>query len=210
MKKILAIILASLMIFALVACNETEKETETPTTAPTEAPTEEPTEAPVVLDYANATELLTKVWNALSDEYKFMSFGGFMSEMVNNAPGGYPLDNADAVAELSSMLYFPAEEAGKLVSASSLLHGMMLNNFTCGAYQFADAETAQAMAQTLTDAILNAHFMCGFPEKVTTVVAPRNYVIVVIGLGEFCVDPFVEAAVAAVEGAEVFADQVIG
>ncbi|MBP5294774.1 MAG: hypothetical protein J6Y95_03545, partial [Lachnospiraceae bacterium] len=49
MKKILAILLAAVFAFTMLACNKkpTEPTTEAPTTAaPTEKPTEAPTEAP--------------------------------------------------------------------------------------------------------------------------------------------------------------------
>lgn len=217
MKKILAIILASLMLLSFAACdngNQEETTTEAPvnneeTTAANNDTTETETEAVVELAYADSVELLTLIWNSYADDEKFMVWGGDYVTMVDGAPGAFSLEGEEAAGSMNSLLSYPTEDFDKLVDAASLLHGMMLNNFTSAAYHYGDAETASAMVENIKNSVLNTQFMCGFPEKLAIITAPGNYVIMVYGHGEGCVDPFVEKTLGAIDGAEVVVNQLI-
>ena len=51
MKKLLAMLLALVMVLSFAACGTTEEPVEEPTDAPVEEPTEEPTEEPAEATY---------------------------------------------------------------------------------------------------------------------------------------------------------------
>ncbi len=218
MKKILAIILASLMLLAFVACDNEETTTEADTqnkiesteadTTVSETESESETESVVELPYNSAEELLNLVWNALSEDYKFMSMGGDYDHIVNG-PGKFHLDGENAAGSINSMLHYPTADFDKLQDAASHVHGMLANNYTCGAYKFADAATASAMVETLKAEILNTEWMCGFPEKLVIATAPGNYVIVMYGLGEYCVDPISTQLTTTIAGAEIVVSEVL-
>ncbi len=196
MKKILAIILASLMLLTFVACNSEE----TTTAAETD---------PVIeLPYNSAEELLTMVWNAMPEENKFMAMGGDYDHIVDG-PGKFYLDGENAEGSINAMLQYPAADFSKLQGAASLIHGMLANNFTCGAYKFADAATASSMVENLKSEIMNANWMCGFPEKLVIITAPGNYVVVMYGLAEYCVDPIANQFTTTIDGAQIVVSEVL-
>ncbi len=213
MKKILAIILASLMLLTLVACNDNETNTEDTTagkveTTETETDSKETeTEAPE-LAYNSAEELLSLVWNALSDDYKFMAMGGDYDH-IENGPGKFHFDIENAADGLNAMTKYPAADFEKLEGAATLVHGMLANNFTCGAFKFANEADAAAMVEKLKAEVMNAEWMCGFPEKLVIITAPGNYVISMYGLGEYCVDPIANQFQTSVDGAEVVVNETL-
>ena len=187
MKKLIALLLALVMIVGLVACGKTPAENpETPDAPVVEDPATEPTpEAtePVVAGPASALELLETVWGLYGDDEKFFAFGGDGLNMVDGAPGAY----TDMEA-LQSQLLVPAEEQAKVAEIASLFHGMMLNNFTCGAFKMAEGEDAAAFAETMYTAVTTNQWMCGFPEKFM-IATVGDYVVMVFGLGDV-VDTF--------------------
>ena len=188
MKKLIALLLALVMVIGLVACgnnNETPEVPENNDNAQTpETPeTPEVPEEPVVTGPATALELLETVWGLYGEDEKFFVFGGDGMNMVDGAPGAY----TDMEA-LQSQLLVPAEEQDKVSEIASLFHGMMLNNFTCGAFKMAEGVDAAAFADTLYTAVTGNQWMCGFPEKVMIAVV-GDYVVMVFGLTDV-VDTF--------------------
>ena len=170
MKKIIAMLLVLTLAMGLIACGNT---TNTPET----------TEA--ALAEKNAVEVLTKIWNGVPEDNKFFSMGGDMNNMVDNAPGAYSLTDEG----LTSTLLIPAEEIANVSEAASLVHGMMLNNFTCGAFKVTG--DVNAFAEAMHTAIANNRWMCGQPEKMVIAVI-GEYVIALFGIND-AVDPFVDA-----------------
>ncbi|MBR0443647.1 MAG: hypothetical protein IIX15_04835 [Clostridia bacterium] len=196
MKKILAILLAAMMLLSVVACaNNDNNEPETPD---------------VELAYDSAEALMTMIWNAFGDEEKFFVGGGDYEHMVMDAPGKFHLDIEEAAASLNAMTHYPVAAFDKLTDAATVMHGMLQNNFTAAAFCFANAEDASAMAETMKNLYPSVQWACGFPEKFAVITAPGNYVIVVYGLGEYCVDPFVAYATETIDGAVVVANQNLG
>ena len=184
MKKLIALLLALVLVMGLVACGakNTENPTEEPTAAPTDAPTEAPTD-PAPAGPASALELLETVWALYTDDEKFPTFGGDGLNMVDGAPGAYT-----DMEGLESQLLVPADKQADVAEIASLFHGMMLNNFTCGAFKLAEGVDAAAFADVMKEAVTNNRWMCGFPEKYMVAIV-GDCVVLVFGLND-AVNPF--------------------
>ena len=203
MKKLIALLLALVMVIGMVACGKTPAET--PDTPNTDTPAPEATEPeatepeatePVVAGPATALELLETVWGLFGEDEKFFVFGGDGLNMVDGAPGAY----TDMEA-LQSQLLVPVEEQDKVTEIASLFHGMMLNNFSCGAFKLAEGVDAAAFADTMYAAVTGNQWMCGFPEKVMIAVV-GDCVVMVFGLND-AVNPFEAKLTEAYPDAEV-------
>ena len=192
MKKLIALLLALTLVMGLVACGTTTNNNET--TAGTEAPAT--TEAPVVAGPATALELLETVWGLYGEDEKFPTFGGDGLNMVDGAPGAY----TDMEALQSQLMVAPEEQA-KVTEIASLFHGMMLNNFSCGAFKLAEGVDAAAFADTLHTAVTGNQWMCGFPEKVMIAIV-GDCVVMVFGLND-AVNPFEAKLTEAYASAEI-------
>lgn len=144
MKKIIAILMAAVMLLTFAACGAQEEKNETVSISP--------------------LELLTNTWNGIAEDDRFYVIGGDYSEenMVENAAGVY--STAD-LSELDRVLGFPEAEGSKVLAAASLTHGMLANNFTLGAYQIAAGTDMDTLANALVENIQARQWMCGFPEQ---------------------------------------------
>lgn len=74
MKKIVSLILALTMAFAMTACGGKAEET-----------------VPVQQMSASALEVLETIWGDYAEEEKFAVIGGSMAAPVDGAPGSYDL-----------------------------------------------------------------------------------------------------------------------
>lgn len=160
MKKLIALLLVMVMAMGLIACGNNAN-----TTTTTEG----------VQGPASALELLETVWAAHAEDEKFFTMGGDMNNMVDNAPGKYDL----ADEGLTSTLLIPEAEIANVDEAASLVHGMMLNNFTCGAFHVTG--DVKAFADAMNTAITNNRWMCGMPEKMLVAIV-GEYVVATFGL----------------------------
>jgi hypothetical protein len=202
MKKMIAMLLAALMVMSMVACGEEpatnpENPTENNTPETTVPPT---TEAPAVA--ASALEILETVWAQFGDDEKFFVMGGDFEAMVDGAPGKVTATNVDF---LTGNLIVPAEQTANVTDAASLIHAMNANTFTCAAYA---VEDAQAFAGAMQAAIQGNHWMCGFPEKLL-IAEVGGYVVVVFGHGD-AVTPFQTKLTAAYPTTNILVDEAIG
>ena len=77
MKKFLTMLLALVMVLSLAACSS-QKGGDVNGGFP-----------------ASAVDLLTAVWNAYPESEKFSVVGGSLDNPVDNAPGAFPVDDAD-------------------------------------------------------------------------------------------------------------------
>ena len=123
MKKITSLALALALALTLTACG---KKDNTAGSGDSSVP-------------ADATALLTAVWDAHSDDEKFPAAGGDYEN--------------------------PVEDAGKIDGAASLSHMMNANTFTCGAFHVTSKDDVETVASDLRDAIQSKQWMCGFPDK---------------------------------------------
>ena len=212
MKKLISLLLVLVMVAAMAAgCSQ--KDANTDTTATTAAPVEtteapaETTEATEELeDFTVATQpaaepgtalaLLQDVWALFGEDEKFFVFGGDGLNMVDGAPGAY----TDMEA-LTVQLLVPAQNQADVTEIASLFHGMMVNNFTAGAFKLAEGVDAAAFAETMYNAAKNNQWMCGMPEKVMVAVVD-DIVVLVFGLNDV-VNTFETKLAEAYEGAEV-------
>ena len=185
MKKLLALLLALVLVMGLVACGEKE---------PEEPEVPETTADLAIESPASALELLEKVWNLY--EEKFYAFGGDGLNIVDGAPGAY----TDMEA-LQSQLLVPVDQQANISEIASLFHGMMANNFTCGAFKMADGVDAAAFADTMYEAAMNNQWMCGIPERVMVAVV-GDCVVMVFGLND-AVNPFEAKLMEAYSYAEI-------
>jgi hypothetical protein len=102
----------------------------------------------------------------------------------------------------------PVAEVANLESAASMFNMMNVNVFNCYTLQLKAGTDVAASINAIKENILNRQWICGAPEKLVIVECPGDYIMVVWGAVEFggIVNPFVEGAVAAVEGATVVVD----
>ena len=192
MKKLIALLLAMVLVMSLVACGN--KTPDTPVVDDKPVDDTPATDAPT--GPASALELLETVWALYTDDDKFPVFGGDGLNMVDGAPGAYT-----DMEGLESQLLVPADKQADVTEIASLFHGMMLNNFSCGAFKLAEGVDAAAFADTMYTAVTGNQWMCGFPEKVMIAVV-GDCVVMVFGLND-AVNPFEAKLVEAYPDAEV-------
>ena len=108
MKKILALLLAAVMVLSLAAC--TNKGSEGGATSPSGAQTNQP---------KSALEILEKVWSKYSADEKFSATGGSEKHMKEDKPGKFDVSDAEA---LDFELGFPKANASEIDDAASLMH----------------------------------------------------------------------------------------
>ena len=170
MKKLLALILAGLMIFTFAACGKKAENND----GSSDANKLEGVEAPV--------DILNVVWATYDAETeKFAAMGGDYDTPVDNAPGAYNISNKEnAISQLVC-----SEEALSMVDgAASLIHMMNANTFTGAAYSIKEGSSADAFITAMKATIQGNQWLCGFPEKLLTAKVTDDYVVVVFGNGE--------------------------
>ena len=145
MKKITSLALALVLALSLTACGSKDTASNSNADVP-----------------ADASALLTAVWDTYTEDEKFPATGGDYENPVEDAPGTVDISDAD---NLNYMLTFPAEDIGKIDGAASLGHMMNANTFTCGAFHVTAKDDVESVAQDLRDAIQSKQWMCGFPDK---------------------------------------------
>lgn len=160
MKKLLAIVLAALLLLSLAACaakGETPDATDG-TTAP------DVTDAPNVTESIDPLELLTTVWNAYPEDERFAAVGGDIGSenTKENEPGVFSV--AD-ISEVDRNLGYPSARGDCLEAAASLIHMLNTNTFTAGAYQIKSGTDMDALAKDLVENIKSRQWICGFPDR---------------------------------------------
>ena len=169
MKKILALLLAAVMVLSLAAC--TDKGSEGGATSPSGAQTNQP---------KSALEILEKVWSKYSADEKFPATGGSEKHMKEDKPGKFDVSDAEA---LDFELGFPKAQASEIDDAASLMHMLNQNNFSCGVYDVKGSGNAEALAGKIKENILARQWLCGFPEKLV-ILTVGDYIVSVFGAGE--------------------------
>lgn len=193
MKKILAIVLALVMVMAMAGCNNNGGETTAATT----------TSAVVAAD--TALELLEAVWGNYAESEKFAVIGGDFGNPVDNAPGSYDLKEAEG---LSATLLIPADQLANVTEAATMVHMMNANTFTGGVVRLAAGADAATFAKAVRDAIQNNQWMCGFPEKLV-VATLGDYIVIAYGLND-AMGPFQQHLVEAYADIDLTYNEVIG
>ena len=188
MKKWIAILLALTLTMGLVACGKTNQGNDaTDENKP-----------------ADALELLTNIWNGVPEEKRFFAMGGDMTNMVEGGPGKYSLEDEG----LTSMLLVPEEQIEKIDQAASLIHGMMVNNFTAGAVHLKEGSDVDSFANAVGEAIAKNPWMCGMPEHYTVAVIGGEYVLFYFGINDV-IEPFADSMKTVYPNADVKFDEAI-
>ena len=190
MKKIVSIVLALTLVFAMTACGgKTAQET---------------TGVPAQEMPASALEVLESVWADYAEEEKFPVIGGSMAAPVDGAPGTYDL----ADENITYSLLIPAEQLANVTEAASMIHMMNANTFTGAVYKLADGVKAADFGAAMKEAVLGNQWMCGFPDKLLVSAFGDSYVLVAFGVND-AMDPFVQHVAAACPGFETIAFEAI-
>ena len=229
MKKILAIILAALMLLTFVACDSANEETTTEeitTVAPeTNAPTAE-TEGTDAAVAENAEALINATLEPFfatiaplygdeehtptADELKGYFMGGYYSEdestVCQGAAKTVLFDNEMGMGVLMSNTLISAENMEKIDDAA-LFCGMNANNFTTFAYHVKNAADVEAMASAFEEAVTNNMWFCGFPE-IYYAIQVGDYIIAGFGL-EGQIQPMKDAIMATYTNASLICEGVI-
>ena len=173
MKKLVALLMAGVMVFGFAACGNKNND---------ENQGNEQNE--VKVDVADATELFDKVWTnyteTAGEDLQFFCMGGDFDNLVDGKPGKFDYTNAEENG-MESQLCISTDAIAMVDDAASLMHGMMVNNFTGAAYHVADKANVQAVVDGIKDRTLNNQWMCGFPEKLIVVTVGEDYVISAFG-----------------------------
>ena len=181
MKKVLSMALALAMALSLAACGAgSASGSAADSTAHT----------PKIAD---ATALLTEVWNAHADSEKFSVTGGDYDNMVGEA--------------MNSLFAFPADMADKVDDGAALTHMMNANTFTAAAYHVANAADTETLTKALRDSIQSHRWMCGFPDKLV-IMTVGDYVLALYGAADLC-DTFKTHTENLYPGAAVVYDEAI-
>ena len=175
MKKILALLLATVLVFSFAAC--AKKEGTESSSSPSDVQANQP---------KSALEILEKVWSKYSTDEKFPATGGSQKHMKEDKPGKFDVSDAEA---LDFELGFPKANASEIDDAASLMHMLNQNNFSCGVYHVKDSGNVEALAAKVKENILARQWMCGFPEKLV-ILSVGDYIVSVFGAGELT-DTFV-------------------
>ena len=208
MKKILAMILAAMMLLSLVACGN-DAETEIGTNNETKVETEVETEATPApeLSYKSALELLNQILNGYNagatEETMLYVAGGNINNFETTNMEGPAKFVALADEDYDQNLGYPAADASKIDDAASMFNMMNVNMFNCYTVHFANSGDVDSMVEAIKANILARQWICGAPEKLVIVKVPGDYLVVVWGVVQFggIVDPFVASIANSVEGA---------
>lgn len=170
MKKLVALMLAMTLTLGLTACGG----------GTNNGTTKDDTEGKAAVD------ILTDVWAVYEQDEKFAIAGGDYENMVQDAPGTVDVTDGET---LDALLGFPADSAGLIDDAASMMHMMNQNTFTAGVYHVTDADDVQAVADAIKENIKNRQWMCGFPDDLLVYSVGKNFVVAAFGAEEV-VDDF--------------------
>lgn len=187
MKKLICMLLALTMALSMAACRSNDN---------TNTTTEGTTAAPAV--QTSALEIMENIWNAFGGE-KFPVMGGAADAYVDGAPGSVEVTNTDM---LIYTLLLPEAQAAQIDEAASLMHAMMLNNFTAAAYHLTEGTDVAAFTAAVHEAISNNPWMCGMPEQMLVAVIHGEYVVTAFGVNA-AMDPFKTGLTTAYPDAEI-------
>ena len=170
MKKLIAMLMALVMVLGLCACGGNGSASNNGSAGENTAPVA-----------ASAEEILDTVWGTYAEDQKFPVMGGNVETADWEGPATMDLANTE---ELSYLLYLPQDQIALVDDCANMLHAMNQNTFTAGCFHVADKANVQAVVDALKDAIMNAQWMCGFPEQLIIVTVGGDYVVSAFGNGE--------------------------
>ena len=229
MKKLIAILMALVLVLGLAACGSTndvqsdevvennepavdvevvepETEAEPPVEEPEVDQTPDVETAPETEAATNgALEVLNAVWALYGEDEMFPIMGGNPEGGLMDMPGVW---DPAMLENLTYTTQLPAEQVANVAEAATMIHMMNANTFTAAAYGLAEGVDAAAFAQAVRDGVQSAQWMCGFPELLHVAVV-GNYVVVAYGHTD-AVTPFQTHLAEAFADAQVLYSETIG
>lgn len=207
MRKKIALLLCTIFAVGMIGCGSEENAVEETAPAATaqsaaEEAVETTEEAPAV-EVTDSLEILTSVWETYDEADKFAIGGGDSENMTMDTAGAFDVEK---IEELDAMLGVPADAAGMISEAASMMHMMNANTFTSGAYHLTDAANKQAFADLLKDNIMNRQWMCGFPDTLLIVSVGDEYMVSAFGEAQI-METFKTKLLAQYEAAEVIYEE---
>lgn len=171
MKKILAIVMALVLVLSFASCGGNNTETSsTPDTSSTETVTGK-----------TSLDVLNDLWAAYPDEDKFfVAEEGMEPFSPFVEPAAFEYETAE---EIDNFLGFPAAEGAKVKNVAFFMHMMNANSLTVAAVQLEGADKT-AVANAIKDNIMNRQWMCGFPERLY-VVSVGDVIVYAFGLAGY-------------------------
>lgn len=165
MKKIIALFLATIIIFTLSGCGSKQDKTEEGQDSGGTA-------------YAQSLDVLNEIVKVYAEEELFAIYGGDQENAVMDAPGKFDVSKTE---ELEVTLGLPKELAGKVDDAASMVHLMNANIFTGAAYHLTDETDINAFADSVKANILAKQWICGQPDTLILIDAGGGYIITAYG-----------------------------
>lgn len=151
------------------------------------------------LEFKDATELLTNIWDHENiNDKPSMVFGGVGEEAIQEGPGPVDLEQTDSI---KGTLNVPIELVESSTTAASVMNGIMPNDFTVSSWQLKEDANVDSIITKIEDTLKSAQWLCTFPEEYNIFVQD-GFVVVVFGKTAQ-VQPFVEATKKVMSNAEL-------
>ncbi len=199
MKKLIAMLLAAVMVLSMAACNPTTNDNTGDNDASGNG---------VSVDDSVPTgtlEVLKNIWSLYGEDEKFAIMGGNPEGGVMGEPAVY--DQA-FVQNLTYNLLVPEMHINFVAEASTMIHMMNANSFTSGVVKVEEGKDVKDFCETMRDAIQNNQWMCGFPERLIISSVGGNYVLIAFGVNDL-MTPFATHLSAAYPNQNVVYDEAI-
>ena len=139
----------------------------------------QPTE-PEVAGPASALEVLENIWAQYGEDEKFPVMGG-------NPEGGAmepAVWDAAFLTDLSYSLQLAEADMENVADAATMIHMMNANTFTSAVLNLKEGVDKAAFAAAAKDAVMNAQWMCGFPEKLIIADMGGQYLLMAYGIND--------------------------
>ena len=176
MKKLIALLLATTMVFTCVACGNSGNDNSG----------NDGSGAGI----KDATEVLTKTWDeynkSASEDIKFPVGGGNVENfelVVMDTAGKCDTSLEGAKDALTVSFCIPTDAIDMTDDVATMMNMMMANNFSSAAYHVTDEANVEKVVAGIKDATMNNQWMCGFPEKLIIVTVDGDYVVSAFGNG---------------------------
>lgn len=149
--------------------------------------------------------VLDTVWakfnETVEEENKFEPIGGLDYSKAGVAD---KLDLAD-VETLAGTFGFPEAEVANVDAIASMMHAMNGNVFTAVAFHVAEGADMTAIAESYKTALAERQWFCGMPDGYALIKADSEYMIAIYA--QQPLEGYKTAALAAIEGAEIVAEE---
>lgn len=179
-RRVWVLLLAGVLMLSLCACESNP--------AGNKENTQE-TETEKEVEIADATDILTKVWNEYeavdtdgnmyNDRFDVM--GGHFESAVMNMPAKYDLTKTSDL----ELMYCVSETVIPMIDdAGTIVHLMKASTFTAGAYHVTDVANVKTVVEGIKTQTLENQWLGGFPDKHLIAIVDGQYVVSAVGTEE--------------------------